>query len=110
MYWNLHRERWSVRLRGRVVAHPTHLILERVLFRVSEAGRQRVLRERRKNVHAGAVGVVVGVGCEERPVGVRGVRVTYNPYRGPGFYCAETGEPVTDAPLAYLEPGRRVTV
>lgn len=110
VYWNLHRECWSVRVRGKVVAHATGLTLERVEFKVSEAGRQRVLRERRKNVHAGAYGMVVEVEPARRPPGLRGVGVSYNPYRGPSFYRVETGEPVTGAPLVYLEPGRRVTM
>jgi hypothetical protein len=36
----------------RVTAHPDHVNLTNVKFVVREAGRQRVLRERRKNVHA----------------------------------------------------------
>lgn len=57
VYFNLHRKCFSIRAmegpaKGRVVAHADDVILGRVSFRVSEAGRQRVIRERRKNVHA----------------------------------------------------------
>lgn len=110
IYWNLHRECWSVRCRGRVIAHVTRLTLERVQFRVSEAGRQRVLRERRKNVHAGVYGKVVGIEPPEAPQGLKGTLVSYNPYRGPDFYDRATGEPVTAAPLAYFGRDRQVIV
>ena len=52
IYWNLHRNVYSVRLRGRVVAHCENILATNVTFQVSEPGRQRVLKERRKNVHA----------------------------------------------------------
>ena len=62
VYWNLHRKCWSIRyegsgpLKGKVVAHCTAFKMQNVELKVSEAGRQRVLRERRKNIHAGAYG------------------------------------------------------
>lgn len=47
-YWNLHRKCYSVRSpkTRRVLGHSHRLVLGDVTFRVSEAGRQRVLRER----------------------------------------------------------------
>lgn len=64
IYWNLHRACWSIKAldgasKGLVVAHAVHWQVEGVRFKVSEAGRQRVLREKRKNVHAGVVGTLV---------------------------------------------------
>jgi hypothetical protein len=41
---------------GRIVGYAEAVILTDVEFRVRESGRQRVLRERRKNVHAFVVG------------------------------------------------------
>lgn len=57
VYWNLHRRLFSVRSReketyGRVISHATHLGLFKPKPVVSQAGRERVLREKRKNVHA----------------------------------------------------------
>lgn len=61
VYFNLHRKLWSVKAldgkaRGKVIAHCERVIVRGASFKVSEAGRQRVLREGRKNVHAGIVG------------------------------------------------------
>jgi hypothetical protein len=61
VYFNLHKKVWSVKAlegpnKGRVVAHRNALSLYHCTFKVSEAGRQRVIREQRKNVHAGIVG------------------------------------------------------
>ena len=61
IYFNLHRKCFSVKAlegakKGRVVAHVNDAIVYNPTFKVSEAGRQRVLRERKKNVHAGVVG------------------------------------------------------
>jgi hypothetical protein len=51
-YWNLHKKCYSVKYGGRVIYHTRELLLDRVEFKVSEAGRQRVLKEKKKNVHA----------------------------------------------------------
>lgn len=56
VYWNFHRKCFSVQVRGRVVAHCTSLALLHAHFQVSAAGRARVLREGRKNVHAFIIG------------------------------------------------------
>ena len=70
IYRNLNDGCWSVKAlegphKGRVVYHAQAVTLsgdsryvsqDDIEFKVSEAGRQRVLREKRKNVHAGIVG------------------------------------------------------
>jgi len=62
VYRNLRQDCWSVKAltgtrSGRVIAHMrTFHIYGPLAFRVSEAGRQRVLRTGRKSVHAGIVG------------------------------------------------------
>ena len=53
---------------------------------MSESGRQRVLREKRKNVHAFIKGMVTRKG--ER---VKGDKVTYDPYKMSSF--KHLGEP-----------------
>ncbi len=67
-------------------------------FRVSEAGRQRVLKEQRKNVHAGVVGIL----SEDSDTGYfidmaqrQGERITYNPYRFSTFVRATDESPIT---------------
>ena len=65
-YFNLHKKVWSLRgvdglERGYVLAHASNVELVDCTFKVSEAGRQRVIREGCKNVHAGIVGTLVGL-------------------------------------------------
>lgn len=61
VYFNLHRKCWSIKAlegpsKGRVIGHADYVDLACVEWKVSEAGRQRVIREKKKNVHAGAIG------------------------------------------------------
>lgn len=65
VYFNLHRKLFSVRAeegpaKGLVVAHCTAVNLYGVQFVVNQAGRARVIREGRKNVHAFVRGELVG--------------------------------------------------
>tara|TARA_R110000851_G_scaffold59052_1_gene136866 strand:- start:33 stop:587 length:555 start_codon:yes stop_codon:yes gene_type:complete len=52
VYRNLHQKCWSVKYRGLVIAHTPTAFMWDVEFVVNEAGRQRVLKEGVKNVHA----------------------------------------------------------
>ena len=49
---NAAKERYSIRQGGLVVGHTAEITLADCKFKVSEAGRNKVLREGRKNVHA----------------------------------------------------------
>lgn len=89
VYWNLHKRLWSVRVDGRVVAHLPGVVLECCAFRVSEAGRQRVLASRRKNVHAWVRGTITQLGSHEAD-DTQALPVRYNPYRSGVF---EIGTP-----------------
>jgi hypothetical protein len=87
VYFNLHRKLWSVRAldgphKGRVIAHKRGVVLQDVSPRVSQAGRKRVLRERKKNVHAGLVGYWVPFNT---PITEHMVPITYNPYKYESF-------------------------
>jgi hypothetical protein len=90
VYFNLHSKKWSVRLKstGRVVAHCSSLSLSHASPVVSEAGRQRVIREKRKNVHAGIVGIVARLRSTAiiewymRPMR----QISYNPYKWNYFF------------------------
>lgn len=110
VYYNLHRNCLSLRAlqgpyRGRVLAHASAVDLRSVQFKVSEAGRQRVLREKAKNVHAGLVGELTAAtvletrlpGLETLPSACAhksGIRVTYDPYKYASFVDAESKSPV----------------
>ena len=103
VYFNLHKGGFSVRNPAtRLVENKnvmtTNVTLRDVSFRVSERGRERVLREKRKNVHAVAVGEVA---ADADTAGAT-VPVSYNPYRGPTFFRKDTGEPVVSAKLLVM--------
>ena len=115
VYRNLHQNCWSVKAlsgphKGRVVLHAAEVMVAEPEFRVNEAGRQKVLREKRKNVHAGVVGrIYQATVLEERyattpttcvrvdaaPDGEHYVdheayrEVTYNPYKFDSFVFAD---------------------
>lgn len=84
IYWNLHKKCFSVKSRardsyGRVIAHAQNIGLTAVTFVVSEKGRQRVLREQRKNVHA----CLRGTWTATPRAG--GAPITYDPYTNTTF-------------------------
>jgi len=81
VYFNLHKKVWSVRQDGMVVKHTKHIMLKNCRFLVGKAGRERVLREGKKNVHAGVSGYVTDLvpACRVHS------EVTYNPYRNEKF-------------------------
>jgi hypothetical protein len=125
VYFNLHRKLWSVQLRNErggwyVAYHARAVRLENVRWKVSEAGRQRVIREQRKNVHAYACGDLVGMWdaqvtprrddgtvtvqrqlafCPEPNVQTWD-RVWYNPYKTDSFMIADEG--LHQSPRAFL--------
>jgi hypothetical protein len=133
VYFNLHKKVWSVqdyqKSRGwRIIAHAEEIYLKNVTFNVSVAGRLRVLREKRKNVHAFAIGDVVYMLGAFRPDGTSldefgtggpfpntshvldGVPcwspVRYNPYEGPTFTM--DGNSVHEIPQAIFTSNRKL--
>lgn len=85
VYYNLHKKLWSIKAmegpnKGRVIKHSQHVVLENPTPKVSEAGRQRVLAEGRKNVHAGIVGNLFSTGLE-MTLNPNNIEITYNPYK-----------------------------
>ena len=86
--WRVNKERYSNRI---IVDKPT--------FEVSEAGRQRVLKEKVKNVHAFVVGFEIDREIDKSNL----IEATYNPYQYSSFVIKATGEPIESAKLALLE-------
>jgi len=84
IYRNLHKDCFSVRYKGKVIAHSTSLLATGVTFSVSQAGRERVLREKKKYVHAYVV-------CDDweqiepDALNVIDGEVKYNPYKNETF-------------------------
>lgn len=116
VYWNLHRKLWSVKAlegkdKGRVINHMPSVLLYNAEGKVSEAGRQRVLRERRKNVHAGIVGHLRSA---DRRVTYHiediGDRITYNPYKYERFVHTVDESPFEGSAYALLTADRAVFV
>ena len=112
VYWNLHKNVWSVKAlegenKGRVIAHTKQVTLYNCTFKVSQAGRQRVLLEKRKNVHAGVVGYT-DVPDVLQPM-AQSIKVTYNPYRFTSFVNAEdVTQPVTKSQCVHMSADRSV--
>ena len=101
VYFNLRRKCLSVKalegpMKGRVIRHVNSIVLSCATFKVSEAGRQRVLRERRKNVHAGVVGHHTDVPMHW------GDPIKYNPYKYSSFVHAVNETPVHAARMAEI--------
>jgi len=108
VYFNLHKKCFSVKalegmMKGRVIAHRDSLHLQDVTFKVSEKGRQRVIRERRKNVHAGVVGNWNDLCYTEH---LEGKELTYDPYKYDSFVEKDTLDPRWYAEYAYLNNKR----
>ena len=86
VYWNLHKKLYSVRHKGKVIAHVPFLTMKDVKWVVQPAGRRRVLREKKKNVHAFARGTWL-YGNEELQLVRDELRlskrmpIVYNPYK-----------------------------
>lgn len=107
VYFNLNKKVFSIMdsKTRRVIAHSPQVFLKEVKFKVSEAGRQRVIKEKRKNVHAFVVGYLA-----EKPADLSLTKmVTYNPYKAAHFVEKETGKPMYEAEEALLE-NRQVMV
>jgi len=76
--------------------------------KVSQAGRERVLKERRKNVHAGLEGYLMNPdNMWNSPRLAKAI--TYNPYKYTGFVYKDTEQPYKGSVFAILQ-GRSVTV
>lgn len=106
VYYNLHKSCWSIRDKKtrRVIDHLTALALCNCEFKVSEAGRQRVLRTKRKNVHAWVEGDYLGI---DWPASRKTSNVRYNPYQM-GTFQASNGESLFESPLVFLNVDRTV--
>ena len=100
VYWNLHKKLYSIRESGIVVDHMPALAITNATFAVQPAGRAKVVKEQRKNVHAFVRGyrqpMLMSLDKDEL------VAVTYNPYRHESFIIKYTEEPVYEARFVFL--------
>jgi hypothetical protein len=110
VYLNLHKSEgkigaidkpwYSVRCArtGRVLAHADSLVLDDARFVVNAEGRERVRREKRKNVHAWIAGSV----SFDQPNMDAGDPLFYDPYRVDRFVVAGTTRVVETAERAHI--------
>lgn len=113
VYWNLHKKCWSIRhAHGKLIAdrpHRSYLEMEDVTWVVQQGGRERVLREGKKNVHAFARGTLIetkGFPHHKRQGRGSAVAVTYNPYKYDTFMCRSTYPGVNESrPLRKSQVG-----
>ena len=116
VYRNLHKNCFSVRHKGKVVGYlhdSEQLALTNVKFVVQPAGRAKVLRENKKNVHAFVRGDYVGYENNLTNNLYFGefkdldfYAVSYNPYKSDKFVVKETGEPIESNSEALIRGGK----
>jgi len=108
VYWNLHKHLFSVRAlegpnKGRVISHSHGITLTDVKFAVQPAGRERVRREGKKNVHAFVRGRIANSGFENCHEDFYYEKITYNPYIYDTFVNAKTKEPIFKADCVEMD-------
>lgn len=108
VYFNLHKKLFSVRncKTGKVFAHSTHVTVRDPKFVVRQSGRNRVLEERKKNVHAFVRGELEDIYChgldDIAKCVSQGEEVTYNPYKYETFVYRDCESSIHEAAMACL--------
>lgn len=100
VYYNLHKHTFSISRNGRVIAHADYVKLTNVEFRVRQGGREKVVREKSKNVHSFVIGTLMDYckyPCEDLPSEPNSNIVTYNPYKYNSYVMKDTEEPIYSA-------------
>jgi hypothetical protein len=103
VYRNLNKKGWfsiiGYHLKKKsylLYAHANNFKANNIEFKVSEAGRQRVLSNQKRNVHAFAH--CMGLELDNSNVEYsRDNKVSYNPYKHGNFYMKHTGEIINEA-------------
>lgn len=104
IYRNLRTGGFSVRYRGRVIDRLNIFTAMNVEFKVNELGRQRVIKEKQKNVHAFVVaGRYKGLINKEYALD-KLIKITYNPYTDAQFMC--NGKDIHNAKEVVFKDGR----
>lgn len=103
-YRNLNKPGYfSIRQSGRVIDHSKSLKMYDCHFHIGEKGRLRVIRDRRKNVHAWVAGEVY----ENGEFNVDGMHeLYYDPYYTQKFHSLLTGEVVNGAAFVIFKDNR----
>lgn len=107
VYRNLHKRCFSVQdyKTRKVIFHTESVAIDNPEFKVYQSGRNRVLREKRKNVHAYIVGEL-GLA----PESLDGFSpVYYNPYKAEQFMDSKN-QPIFEANKCVLLEGKDIWV
>ena len=99
VYYNLHKKTFSIRCNGKVIAHRDKVIIKNPQYIVGEKGKQRVRREKSKNVHAFVRGTLMD---SDRDLGHYAYKVSYNPYLHDTFVRVLDGSAIHDSKWAVL--------
>ena len=111
IYWNLHKKCFSIKTGRLPVKHSNNFYISGAKFIVNEKRRQKVLRERSRNVHAWIAGEVLPAD-EKLKVVSRPIEVHYNPYRCGRFTIKndwsneEEYYGISEAPLVHCRYGK----
>ena len=97
VYFNLQKKCWSVRQDGIVRYHTNYVFMRDAEFKVSQKGRDRVLREKRKNVHAVIKGFLHTPTDMPKAIDAEFTYITYNPYKYHSFVRTDTEHSVKTA-------------
>ena len=107
VYWNLRKKCYSVRSKGKVIAHVPFITLKDVEWVVQPGGRRRVRKQKRKNVHAFARGTWL-YGDDELQLVNDELRlcnrmpITYNPYKHDQFVYRADNHPIHKSQMGFL--------
>lgn len=106
VYKNLHEDKWSIKDRksGRVIGHANQVTIIDATFIVQPAGRGRVLKEKRKNVHAFVRGTLSSDLPNDQLAEAKIQKVTYDPYKADHF-TTENGQRIDTADIVELDHG-----
>lgn len=104
MYYNLHKKCFSIRSKGKVVGHSDTVKVRFATFVVQPAGREKVIQQQRKNVHAFVRGELDRTRANPDLSEYR--QASYNPYKAPYFVDAETGDELWAASDVILHKGK----
>jgi len=111
IYYNFHKKLFSVqeKVNGswKVVEYTNEIFIRNATFKVSESGRQRVLKQKRKNVHAFILG-------ERFPFIPKSFvyrdEISYNPYKGPNFMVLSENKPLDRAKYVAIIGGKVIAL
>jgi len=110
VYRNLHKKCLSVQHKTekgwRLWRHVNRACLSNVEFKVYQNGREKVLKEKQKNVHAYVIG-----GWIEEEIQIKNPRtVYYNPYKTKEFTEISSGREVLNAKVVIVEPTKILAI